>query len=143
MIFISSTVPFDQIPNTHEEIDKTGWFLFSMRINNKNYEKDYELYKMYNRLHWYPYFYKDKLYNYLMSDNYYFKSRLYKEVMKNYGGFICMKNVKRLEEIVDYDKEIIKEKDFIFGEKDIKKMFDTFRENNLRENPVCEYVLGE
>ena len=63
--------------------------------------------------------------------------------MKNWGEFICMKNVKRLEEIVDYDKEIIKEKDFIFGEKDIKKMFDTFRENNLRENPVCEYVLGE
>lgn len=142
MIFISSTVPIDQIPITHEEIDKTEWFLFSIRINNKNYEKDYELYKMYNRLCWYPFFYKEKLYNYLMSDNYYFKSRLYKEVMKNYGGFICMKNVKRLEEIIDYDKEVIKEKDFIFGEKDIEKMFESFRENNFRENPVCEYVLG-
>ena len=54
-----------------------------------------------------------------------------------------MKRVKRLEEIVDYDKEVIKEKDFIFGENDIEKMFVTFRENNFRENHVCEYVLGE
>ena len=52
-----------------------------------------------------------------------------------------MKKVKRLEEITDYDKEVIKEKDFIFKEKDIEKMFDSFRENNLNENPVCEYVL--
>lgn len=36
----------------------------------------------------------------------------------------------------------MKEKDFIFGEKDIEKMFKIFRENNFRENPVCEYVLG-
>ena len=62
--------------------------------------------------------------------------------MKNYGEFICMKKVKRLEEIVDYDKEVIDEKDFIFREDDIKKMFDSFRGNNFRKNPVCEYVLG-
>lgn len=142
MIFISSTVPFDQIPNTHEGIDKTGWFLFSIRIDNKNYEKDWELYKMYSRLHWYPFFYKEKLYNYLMSDNFYFKSNFYKDVMKHCGEFICMSKVKRLEEITDYDKEVIKEKDFIFKEKDIKKMFDSFRENNFKKNHVCEYVLG-
>ena len=53
-----------------------------------------------------------------------------------------MKKVKCLEEITDYDKEIIKEKYFIFGEKDIEKMFDSFRENNFKKNPVCEYVLG-
>ena len=28
MIFISSIVPFNQIPNSREEIDKAGWFLF-------------------------------------------------------------------------------------------------------------------
>ena len=52
-----------------------------------------------------------------------------------------IKKVKRLEEIINYDKEVIKEKDFIFGEKDIVKMFDSFRENNFREDPVCKYVL--
>ena len=119
MIFISLTVPFNQIPNTHEGIDKTGWFLFSIRIDNKNYEKDWELYKMYSRLHWYPFFYKEKLYNYLMSDNFYFKSNFYKDVMKHCGEFICMSKVKRLEEITDYDKEVIKEKDFIFKEDNI------------------------
>ena len=47
-----------------------------------------------------------------------------------------MKKVKRLEEITDYDKEVIKEKYFIFREKDIEKMFDSFRENNFMKNPV-------
>lgn len=49
MIFISSTVPFDQIPDTHEESQTSG-------------------------------------------------------------------------KITDYDREVIKEKDFIFGEKDIEKI---------------------
>ena len=57
-----------------------------------------------------------------------------------------MKKVKRLEEITDYDKEVIKEKDFYIWRKryrkDIEKMFDSFRENNFKRNPVCEYVLG-
>lgn len=53
-----------------------------------------------------------------------------------------MKKVKRLEEITDYDKEVIKEKDFIFKEDNIQKMFDSFRENNFKKNHVCEYVLG-
>lgn len=113
-----------------------------MRIDNKNYKKDWELRKMYDRLLWYPFFYKEKLYNYLMSDNFYFKSNFYKNVMKHCGEFICMSKVKRLEEITDYDKEVIKEKDFIFKEKDIEKMFDSFRENNFKKNHVCEYVLG-
>ena len=52
-----------------------------------------------------------------------------------------MKKVKCLEEITDYDKEVIKEKDFIFKEKDIEKMFDSFRENNYKKNPVYQYVL--
>ena len=43
----------------------------------------------------------------------------------------------------DQIHDVIKEKYFIFGEKDIEKMFVTFRENNFRENHVCEYVLGE
>ena len=52
-----------------------------------------------------------------------------------------MKKVKCLEEITDYDKEIIKEKYFIFEEKDIEKMFDSFRENNFKKNPLYQYVL--
>ena len=52
-----------------------------------------------------------------------------------------MKKVKPLEEITDYDKEVIKEKYFIFREKDIEKMFDSFRENNFMKNPVYQYVL--
>lgn len=31
---------------------------------------------------------------------------------------------------------------FIFGEKDIEKMFDSFRENNFKKNHICKYVLG-
>ena len=54
---------------------------------------------------------------------------------------IHIKKVKRLEEITDYDREVIKEKYFIFGEKDIKKMFDSFRENNFKRNSIYEYVL--
>ena len=46
------------------------------------------------------------------------------------------------DQIPNIYEEVIKEKEFIFGEKDIEKMFDTFRENNFRENHVCEYVLG-
>lgn len=45
------------------------------------------------------------------------------------------------DQIPNLYKEAIK-KDFIFGENDIEKMFVTFRENNFRENSVCEYVLG-
>lgn len=53
-----------------------------------------------------------------------------------------MKRVKRSDEIVDFDKEVIKQEERIFGEDDIKKMFDYFERNNYRENPICEYVLG-
>lgn len=86
MIFISSKLPLAEIESlTPSEIrNKTDWFLFDYQIRNKKYWKDDNLYHMYNRLYWYPIFYKDKLYNYLMSDNYYFKSKLYK-TMKNHS----------------------------------------------------------
>ena len=97
---------------------------------------------MHNRLYWYPIFYKDKLYSYLMSDNYYFTSNLYK-MMENHAQIICMKRVKNFDEIKDYDREVIKQEDRIFGEEDIKKMFDYFERNNFKENPICEYVFGQ
>ena len=39
-------------------------------------------------------------------------------------------------------KEIIKQEERLFGEEDIRKMFNLFEENNFRENPICKYVLG-
>lgn len=53
-----------------------------------------------------------------------------------------MKNVKNSHEITDRDKEVIKQEERLFGEEDIRKMFNLFEENNFRENPICEYVLG-
>lgn len=38
-------------------------------------------------------------------------------------------------------KEVINEVNHIFRENDIRKMFEFFRENNFRENPICKYVL--
>lgn len=38
-------------------------------------------------------------------------------------------------------KKLSKKNIFIFGEKDIEKMFDSFRENNFMKNPVYQYVL--
>ena len=143
MIFISSKLPLAEIESlTPSEIqNKTDWFLFDYQIRNKKYWKDDNLYHMHNRLYWYPIFYKDKLYNYLMSDNYYFKSNLYK-MMENHAQIICMKRVKNFDEIKDYDREVIKQEYRIFGEEDIKRMFDCFERNNFNENPICEYVLG-
>ena len=77
-----------------------------------------------------------------MSDNYYFTSNLYK-MMENHAQIICMRRVKNFDEIKDYDREVIKQEDRIFGEEDIKKMFDYFEKNNFKENIICEYVLGQ
>ena len=144
MIFISSNMPLAEIEAlTPNEIrNKTDWFLFDCQIKNKKYWKDDNLYHMHNRLYWYPIFYKDKLYNYLMSDNYYFKSNLYK-MMENHAQIIYMRRVKNFDEIKDYDREVIKQEDRIFGEEDIKNMFDYFERNNFNKNPICEYVFGQ
>ena len=53
-----------------------------------------------------------------------------------------MKRVKHSDEIIGRDKEVIKQEYRLFGENDIKDMFDYFERNNFRENPICEYVLG-
>ena len=53
-----------------------------------------------------------------------------------------MKNVKNSHEITDRDKEVIKQEERLFGEEDIRRMFNLFERNNFRENPICEYVLG-
>ena len=62
MIFISSKIPFAEIEilTPNEIRNKTDWFLFDCQIRNKKYWKDDNLYHMYNRLYWYPIFYKDK-----------------------------------------------------------------------------------
>lgn len=57
MIFISSTVPLNEIPTSKEEICKSDWFLFSTMVNKKDYQKDNELNGIYYQLHLYPYFY--------------------------------------------------------------------------------------
>lgn len=67
-----------------------------------------------------------------MSDNYYFKSNLYK-MMENHAQIIYMRRVKNFYEIKDYDREVIKKEDRIFGEEDIKKMFNYFERNNFRK----------
>ena len=96
---------------------------------------------MYYRLIWYPIFYKERIYNYLLTDKYYYTSPLY-QALKGYAQIISMKNVKKSHEITDHDKEVIKQEERLFGEEDIRRMFNLFERNNFRENPICEYVLG-
>lgn len=141
MIFVSSTVPLNQISTSKEKIRKSDWFLFSTMVNKKDYQKDNELNGIYYQLYLYPYFYTQNLYNYLISDHYYYKSDLY-NTMKNSAQLTCMKNANHYDEISNWDKEVINEERHIFKEDDIRKMFGSFRENNFRENPVCEVVLG-
>ena len=147
MIFISSIVPLNQIPDTTEQIIDNEWFLFSSMITSKNYLKEDELSKMYNRIEWYLFFYRQKLYSYLISNNYYYKSKLY-ETMGNICELICMNRVKIYEDVCNCNRnadkkiEIIKEPDFAFTKEDIEDMFLTFKGNNFRINPVCEVVLG-
>lgn len=143
MIFISSKLPLSEIETLKptEICNKTDWFLFEYKIRTKKYQNNDSLYHIYNRLYWYPIFYKEKLYNYLISDNCYFKSSLYK-MMENHIQIICMKRVKNFNEIKDYDREVIKQEERLFGEDDIKKMFDYFEKNNFKANPVYEHVLG-
>ena len=52
-----------------------------------------------------------------------------------------MKNVQGSHEITDRDQEAIKQEERLFGEEDIRKMFNLFEKNNFRENPICEHVL--
>ena len=37
---------------------------------------------------------------------------------------------------------MINEENYIFTDSDIKKMFDFFKENNIKRNSVCEFILG-
>ena len=53
-----------------------------------------------------------------------------------------MKKLTNTHEIIDRDKEVIKQEKRLFGEEDIRKVFNLFEENNFRENPICEHVLG-
>lgn len=142
MVFISSQLPLTELQdNPIDKIASMDWFLFSSVVKNKNYKQDNELNEMYNRLLFYPIFYGDKLYNYLMTDSYFYETNLYKTTVYS-RKYICMNKIKRFEEIVDFNKEVFKQEERIFGEDDIKKMFDCFKRNNFRELSVCEYMLG-
>lgn len=142
MVFISSQLPLAELQTmSTEEICNQDWFLFDLQIKTKKYHSDKNLDKMYYRLIWYPIFYRERIYNYLMSDKYYFSSQLY-ITLKGYAQIISMKRVERFDGIVDFDKEVIKKEDRIFGKNDIKQMMDYFERNNFRENHICEYVLG-
>lgn len=140
MIFISSKTPLSGLPDTKEEIYKYDWFIFSSTITNKDYHSDEHLYRIYNNLIWYPLLYKDKLYNYLLTDEYYYESKLHNVIEHQITEITIMEKFKYIYKpgIV----EIIQKQDRIFGEDDIRDMFLTFRKNNFRENPVCEYILG-
>ena len=142
MVFISSQLQLTKLQTiSQEEILNQDWFLFDWRIKNKKYLSDKNLNKMYYRLIWYPIFYKERIYNYLITDKYYYTSQLY-QTLKGYVQIISMKNVKKSHEITDHDKEIINQDVRLFGEEDIRKMFNLFEKNNFRENHICEYVLG-
>ena len=142
MVFISSQLPLTELQTiSQEEILNQDWFLFDWRIKNKKYLSDENLNKMYYRLIWYPIFYKEKIYNYLLTDKYYYTSPLY-QTLKGYVQIISMKNVKKSHEITNHDKEIINQDERLFGEEDIRRMFNLFERNNFNENPICEYVFG-
>ena len=142
MVFISSQLPLTEIQTiSQEEIFNQDWFLFDWKIKNKKYQSDENLNKMYYRLIWYPIFYKERTYNYLLTDKYYYTCPL-SQTLKGYAQIISMKNVKKSHEITDYDKEVMKQEERLFGEEDIRRMFNLFERNNFRENPIYEYVLG-
>ena len=142
MIFISSQLPLTEMQTiSQEEILNQDWFLFDWKIKNKKYLSDENLNKMYNRLIWYPIFYKERIYNYLLTDKYYYTSPLY-QALKGYAQIISMKNVKNSHEITDHDKEVIKYEERLFREEDIRRMFNLFERNNFKENPIFEYVFG-
>ena len=141
MVFISSQLPLTELQTiSQEEILNQDWFLFDWQIKNKKYQSDENLNKMYYRLIWYPIFYKERIYNYLLTDKYYYACPLYQS-LKGYAQIISMKNVKKSHEITDHDKEVIKDEERLFGEEDIRMMFNLFERNNFMENPICEYVL--
>lgn len=77
-----------------------------------------------------------------MSDNYYYKTNLF-NTLRNIGTFSIMDKVLELSEITDYDTQTIKKKKRIYKREDVKKMFESFRENNFKENPIYEYVLDK
>ena len=138
MIFISSQLPLAELEvKTKEEILNQDWFVFNTFVKKKSdltYEQDITLF--------YTHFYKEKLYTYLMTDHYYYyKSKLFK-ILDSSARISCMRKTKLFEEIEDFDKEVIKQEERIFGEKDIRDMINSFERNNFRENPICEYVLG-
>ena len=54
-----------------------------------------------------------------------------------------MKKVKNSYEITDHDKEVINQEERLFGEDDIRDMFNYFERNNFRENPICEYMYWD
>ena len=142
MVFISSQLPLTEIQTiSQEEILNQDWFLFDWQIKNKKYQSDENLNKMYYRLIWYPIFYKEKIYNYLITDKYYYTCPL-SQTLKGYAQIISMKNVKKSHEITDRDKEVVKQEERLFGEEDIRMMFNLFEKNNFRENHICKYVLG-
>ena len=131
MVFISSQLPLTEIQTiSQEEILNQDWFLSDWQIKNKKYY----------RLIWYPIFYKERIYNYLLTDKYYYTCQL-SQIIKGYAQIISMKNVKNSHEITDHDKEVIKQEERLFGEEDIRRMFNLFERNNFRENPICEYVF--
>ena len=134
MVFISSQLPLTELQTiSQEEILNQDWFLFDWKIKNKKYLSDENLNNMYYRLIWYPIFYKERIYNYILTDKYYYTSPLYQS-LKGYAQIISMKNVKNSHEITDRDKEVVKQEERLFGEEDIRKMFDLFEKNNISSN---------
>lgn len=72
-----------------------------------------------------------------MSDHYYYKSDLY-NTKQNPAQLTCMRKVKHYDEIINWNEEVINKANHIFKEDDIRKMFESFRENNFRENPYVK-----
>ncbi len=139
IVFLSSQIKLEDLPDRKETFNNYEWFLFSIMIQRKDIRHDDELYNMYDRLIYYPFVHTETLFNYLMSDNYYFKSNLY-SVLKNTAEIICMKKINSFE-FTSGRKILIPEEKRRFDKEDIFNMFDYFKRNNFRENPICEYVL--
>ena len=53
-----------------------------------------------------------------------------------------LSHFQRKEQTHKHHKEVIKQEERLFGEDDIRKVFNLFEKNNFRENHICEYVLG-
>lgn len=139
---MSSTIPIGDI-HSQEDFKIDDFFLLDTLVRGKDYIKDDKLDLAYWRMSLYPFYYNKRLYNYLMSDNYYYKSALYK-IFPNIADCVLLEKIPPyFSERTNTEKyPIIEKEKRICETKDVKEIFEKFKKNNFKNNPIIEIILG-